>query len=269
MSTPLSLVATDKIILFGDSITELSSDQSLGFALAPALQHEYFRKLHVVTRGYGGYNSEHARHILEPILDFETAGPPGVKVRIRLLVIFFGTNDASKNDYQFVSLERYKENLREMVRLARSRNIPVILVGPGPVDEYAPVVLDSPDGPDECTTLRNREYSEAARGVAAETAVPFIDLWTALLRAQGWTDGEPIIGKRGENPPSSGKNLRDLLTDGIHFSGKAYRVWFDLLRKTIREEFPELRTENLPLVLPHIFDIDPMDVPGSLWRGRK
>ncbi|KAL1968069.1 hypothetical protein VTN77DRAFT_2199 [Rasamsonia byssochlamydoides] len=275
MATPLTRVATDKIILFGDSITELSSDQSLGFNLAPALQHEYFRKLQVITRGYGGYNTEHARHILEPILDFETAGN---LCKIRLLTIFFGTNDAAWNDHQFVPLDRYRENLRDMVCLAKGRGIPVILIGPGPVDEYAPMVQGSAseNGEYERTTLRNREYANAACEVAAETDVPFIDLWMALLRSEGWEEGAPIPGKKpskGEsefdgntNTNDKENDLRDLLTDGAHFSGKACRVWFDLLRQTIREAFPELRTENLPTVLPHIFDIDPKDLPGSLWQ---
>lgn len=134
LSIPLSCVAVDKLVLFGDSLTELSSDPSLGFALAPALQHDYFRKLQVITRGYGGYNSEHARHLIEPILDFESAG--GI-CRIRLMTIFFGTNDTSKQSYQRVSVERFKENLQFLIKIAAGREIPVILIGQAPIDEYS------------------------------------------------------------------------------------------------------------------------------------
>jgi lysophospholipase L1-like esterase len=255
-SIPLQRIATPKIILFGDSITELSSDQSHGFALAPALQHEYFRKLQVVTRGYGGYTTEHARHLLDPILEYEAGGG---SIEIRLLTIFFGTNDATRNDYQFVPLERYMTNLRDLVDVARRRDIPTILIGPGPVDEY------SANGTEESgrSTMRAKAYADACGQVAAEKNVPFIDLWTGLLRTQGWVPGQPVVGQRGE---ATDRHLRELLTDGVHFSGAAYRVWYDLLLRTMRDEFPSLRTENLPTVLPHIYDVDPTDLPGSLWQ---
>jgi lysophospholipase L1-like esterase len=256
-SIGLQRVATPKIILFGDSITELSSDQSHGFALTPALQHEYFRKLQVVARGYGGYSSEHARHLLHPILDYEA--PAGGLTEIKLLTIFFGTNDATQNDYQFVPLDRYRTNLRDLVDIAQRRNIPTILIGPGPIDEY------SANGVEESgrSTMRARAYADAGAQVAAEKNVPFVDLWTGLLREQGWAPGQPVIGKRGE---ATDRHLRELLTDGVHFSGKAYRVWYDLLLRTIRDEFPALRTENLPTVLPHIHDVNPKDLPRSLWQ---
>jgi lysophospholipase L1-like esterase len=253
---PLQRIAAPKIILFGDSITELSSDQSLSFALTPALQHEYFRKLQVVARGYGGYTTEHARHLLEPILDYEAGGG---STEIKLLTIFFGTNDMKLVDYQRVPLDRYMTNLRDMVDLAQKRNIPTILISPGPIDEYSANGMDD----DGLSMLRARAYAEAGREVAAEKNVPFIDLWQGLLCAQGWVPGQQIIGKMGE---ATDRNLRDLLTDGVHFSGKAYRIWYDLLLSTLREEFPDLRTENLPTVLPHIFDVDHKNLPESLWQ---
>jgi hypothetical protein len=75
MSTPseIAKVTVDKILLFGDSITEMSYNQEFGFSLAPALQHEYFRKIQVVARGYGGYTTEHGRYIVAPTLDAEEA----------------------------------------------------------------------------------------------------------------------------------------------------------------------------------------------------
>jgi lysophospholipase L1-like esterase len=250
-------IATPKIILFGDSITELSCDQSLGFAFAPALQHEYFRKAQVIVHGYGGYTTEHARHLLEPILNHEA--PSGGMTEIKLLSIFFGTNDATQNDYQFVPLRQYKSNLRAMVSIARQRNISTVLVSPGPIDEYSANGTEASGR----STTRARQYADACREVAMDNEVAFIDLWEGLLRAEGWNPGDPIIGKREE---ATDKHLRHLLTDGVHFSGKAYRVWFDLFLSLARERFPDLCTENLPTVLPHIYDIDSKDIPHSLWQ---
>lgn len=239
-SNPLT---SDKIILFGDSLTEQSWNQEFAFNLAPALQHEYCRKLQVLTHGYGGYNSEHARHILDPMLDAEMGGGS----RIRLLVIFFGTNDAVEagNSRQHVPLARYGENLRFLVKRALSRGIDVILVGPAIVGD---------DAADRSSEI-NQQYSEAAKKVAAEQKLAFVDLWTAFK--------EYAISSAS----SGGHHQPNLLTsDGVHFACQAYRIWYELLLRTIRQSYPALRTEKLPTVLPHIFDIDPGDLPQSLWR---
>ncbi|KAJ5812309.1 GDSL-like lipase/Acylhydrolase family domain-containing protein [Penicillium riverlandense] len=249
-------LTSDKIILFGDSLTEQSWNQEFLFNISPALQHEYFRKLQIVTHGYGGYNSEHARHILEPMLDAETAGGS----RIRLLVIFFGTNDAveAANTRQHIPMQRYAENVRFLTIKALDRGINVILVGPALVGKD---VLDR-------SNETNRTYSQAVKHVAQEHDVPFVDLWTAFhtytrssSNSDGRKSGKESVDANGTN------NLTDLLApDGVHFSGQGYHIYYKLLLRTIRESFPPLRPENLPTVLPHIFDIDETDLPESLWR---
>jgi lysophospholipase L1-like esterase len=255
--SPLAVrrVTYDKIILFGDSLTELSSDVlSLSFALTPALQHHYFRKLAVVARGYGGYNSEHLRHVLLPTLRAETAAGE----RVRLLVLEVGTNDASMNEMQCVPVESYVKNLRWMVEQARAAGVErVIVVGPGPVDEGR---LASPVNN---RTMRNLEYDEAARAVSEQCGAPFVDMWLALLLKTGWKTGQPVPGKQESG---GGDGLGSLLTDGVHLSGYGYRIWYQELVKTIREKFPELRSEALPTVLPHIYDVDRNNLPDTLWQ---
>lgn len=250
----VSKVLYDKILLFGDSLTELSSDVlSLSFALTPALQHHYFRKLSVVPRGYGGYSSEHLRHVLAPTIRAETAAGE----KIKLLVLEVGTNDAAEDEMQFVEVERYRENLQFMIETARSEGVEnVAVVGLGPVDE------DQLETPADKSTTRNLQYADAAKDVSKKCAVPFVDLWHAFLLSTGWQEGQPIPGQRG----SKGTQLQSLLTDGVHFSGKGYRIWYDALLKTIRDSFPSLRTEALPAILPHIFDVDRSILPDTLWQ---
>ncbi|CAL5873916.1 uncharacterized protein PFLUO_LOCUS8200 [Penicillium psychrofluorescens] len=249
-------LTSDKIILFGDSLTEQSWNQEFSFNISPALQHEYFRKLQVLTHGYGGYNSEHARHILELMLDAETGGGS----RIRLLVIFFGTNDAveAANTRQHISIQRYVENLQFLTTKALDRGIDVILVGPALIGKD---VLDR-------SNEMNRTYSQALKQVAQERDVPFVDLWTAFqtyTRSSSNSDDRP--GGNESVDTKRTNNLTDLLApDGVHFSGQGYHIYYNLLLRTIRESFPPLRTENLPTVLPHIFDIDEADLPESLWQ---
>ncbi|TFB01815.1 Isoamyl acetate-hydrolyzing esterase [Trichoderma ghanense] len=247
-------VTYDKILIFGDSLTEFSSDiHTLSFALTPALQHYYFRKLAVVARGYGGYSSMHLRHVLVPTLRAETAAGE----KIELLVIEVGTNDAADRDIQAVPVETYRENLEWMVQQAKKAGVErVIVVGPGPVDE------DMLEPPVYNRVMKNLEYSEAARQIAARCGVPFIDMWHTMLAHVGWKKGEPVPGLLGHG----GTVLKELLTDGVHLTGTGYRIWYDELLAVISKDFPELRTEALPTVLPHIFDVDGENLPETLWQ---
>ncbi|GLI73194.1 isoamyl acetate-hydrolyzing esterase [Penicillium ochrochloron] len=230
------LAPLDKIVLFGDSITELSSNQKHGFGLAPALQHEYFRRLQVITHGYGGYNTEHGRHLLDPILDVEMAGGH----EIRLLTIFFGANDAADVSctQRHVPVERYAENLKYIVLRAQSRNIPVIIVAPAIASGGEESLLRG-------LSLRSHTYSEAACSVAQALDVPIVDLWKAFSHHE---------------QPSK------LFTDGVHLNGLGYKAWYGLLLQTIRDRYPALRSENMPCVLPGIFDIDNNNLPETLWQ---
>lgn len=241
-------VTVDKILLLGDSITEMSSNQEFGFNIVPGLQHEYFRKLQVVARGYGGYTTEHWRYIIGPTLKAEKAGGSA----IRLITIFLGTNDASIDS---VTIDRFIENLKFIASVVIGQKIPLIIIGPTLINGFTGVTDKS--------TTRSLEYSNAVSNTARELGVPFVDLWHAFLKATGWVEGKPLPGEEGDKNEQA---LHDLLSDGVHFGGKGYRIWFDVLLRTIRDEFPELRTENLPTTLPHICQIDNSNLPASLWQ---
>ncbi|OPB46149.1 GDSL lipase [Trichoderma guizhouense] len=247
-------VTHDKILIFGDSLTELSSDiHSLSFALTPALQHYYFRKLSVVARGYGGYSSIHLKHVLLPTLRAETAAGETIK----LLVVEIGTNDACERDIQTVPVETYRENLEWIVEQARKSGVErVLIVGPGPVDE------DMLEPPIYNRVMHNLKYSEAAKDVAARCGVPFIDMWHTMMERVGWKKGQPVPGQSG----AGGTVLKELLTDGVHLTGEGYRIWYDELLAVIKRDFPELRSEALPTILPHIFDVDRENLPDTLWQ---
>ncbi|KIW23603.1 uncharacterized protein PV07_11790 [Cladophialophora immunda] len=277
-------IVVKKIVLFGDSQTEQSSNQAGGFNLAPALQHEYWSKLQVVTHGYGGYNTEHGRHIIDAILQAETPIVTHTtetrNAVIKLLVMFFGTNDAADPSHnthsQSVPIDRYKENLSYMVAAAKRHGVEaVVLVGPAPVNELAP------EAPLDRYTERARLYSDAAAQVARQFGkqrnVAFVDLWQAFMDAAGWSEGQPIPGQRerveGNQLDSSSQGLATpgtlaglLATDGVHLTATGYRIWYGLLLQTVREQWPALRSENLKTIFPHIFDIDPKDLPSSLWQ---
>lgn len=96
----------DKIILFGDSITQLAYNQEFGFCFGPAMQDGkriyfnihcagktfilpipavYNRKLDVIQRGFGGYTSSHAAIMIDRLIEQESAGASKIKLLVHEL----------------------------------------------------------------------------------------------------------------------------------------------------------------------------------------
>lgn len=230
-----------KFLLFGDSITEYSSNPYTGwrflnqkeppaFTLGSALVQTYSRKLQVITRGFAGYNSEEGRALLPKILEIEDT--PNSKVEV--ITIFFGTNDAVQDDYpQHVPLERFEDNIRFLGKQALDRNIRVILVGPALHDaERAKASAQLIGKYDEIgfrSSERNREYADVVKKVAEDLNVGFIDLHEEFSR----------LG-----------NTNELLSDGIHFRGEGYEVFYDGIMKQIETKYPEILPKNLKIISP-------------------
>ncbi|KAF3990862.1 hypothetical protein FT663_01905 [Candidozyma haemuli var. vulneris] len=246
----------DKFLLFGDSITEYSHTQQ-GFSLAAKLQDDYTRKLDIVKRGFSGYNTRWALPIFKEVLETESSGPGDIK----LLYIFLGTNDAATT-FQGVPIDEYKSNLEAMVQLAEKKDIKIIIVGPGLHDQ--PLAFDSfekkgrPLSQAFSSSKATREYADAAREVALAHKLPFLDLWYLFQKSGGWSSEELLSGK---------PDLSEFLHDGIHYTAKAYEVFYDALIKLIRKEYSELSPENLPRHLPDYKDIDPDNYEESIFRG--
>lgn len=92
----------DKIILFGDSITQLAYNQEFGFCFGPAMQDGkvilaylnlegrkqshpfavYNRRLDVVQRGFGGYTSNHGAIIVDRLIEQESTGASKIKLLV-------------------------------------------------------------------------------------------------------------------------------------------------------------------------------------------
>lgn len=82
-----------KFVLFGDSITQRSfsleegrySDGSDVFVLGSALSNLFTRRLDVVHRGFSGFCSEHARYIVDDLIE----ALPGIKLAVSRSSFFF------------------------------------------------------------------------------------------------------------------------------------------------------------------------------------
>ncbi|CAK9437644.1 uncharacterized protein LODBEIA_P20220 [Lodderomyces beijingensis] len=240
-----------KFVLFGDSITQFSNQIGDDFALQPALQNMLIRKFDVLNRGYSGYNSEHARLILPKILQEE--GKESRENGITLMTIFFGTNDAfTHNELQPVAIDRYRENIGYLVTLAQKNGITPVVIGPGLHDSELvkqSAMVNSGDLAEPWTTnKRNHEYSEAAKSVAKQHGVAFIDLWNRFREEGGWSEQQLLSG-------ASVSGMDAFLNDGVHYTSRAYRILFDEIVKAIEHE-----TASVPTRLADWKEIDPKNI---------
>ncbi|KAI7315677.1 hypothetical protein KC315_g10997, partial [Hortaea werneckii] len=263
--------ATSSIYLFGDSLTQYGYDQSQGFAWVAALSHHYSRKLNVINAGLSGYSTDKALSILPEILPLSSfsssSSPPSSQnpgsgpSQIKLLVLFFGANDArlpsTGEPEQHVPLESFKANLRAMATLPQLRThhpgTKILLVTPPPVDERLCAQDDAGKGifhprrTAETTAL----YAQAVRDVGAEVDggegdVAVLDLWGCFMRLAGWVPGEPLVGSKDveQADPEKG-GLARLLKDGVHLTGEGNRVLFTELVGLLNRTWPELDAEGL------------------------
>ncbi|KAB8079064.1 SGNH hydrolase-type esterase domain-containing protein [Aspergillus leporis] len=236
----------DQFILFGDSITQMSNDPHLGFALQGALQDAYIRRFDVINRGFGGYTSGHAINV------FAKFFPTPEKATVRFMTIFFGANDAClPGNPQHVPVNVYKENLIRIIQhpatVAQSPHI--LIVTPPPINEYQLQEFDESKGNAHPTRTakHTKQYAEAVREVGSSLGVPVVDVWSAFMAAVGWKEGEPLPGSR--DLPNSDQFQR-LFTDGLHLTADGYRIVYDELMAAIRANWLNEQPEQLPMVFP-------------------
>lgn len=236
----------DQFILFGDSITQMSSDPDLGFGLHGALQNAYSRRLDVINRGFNGYSSAHAIKVLPKFF------PTPERATVRFMTIFFGANDAClPGSPQHVPLNEYKVNLKRIIQHPAivAQNPRILLLTPPPVDQYGLQGFDESKGEPHPsrTAIHTKQYAEAVREVGASLGVPVVDIWSAFISTTGWKEGEPLPGSR--DSPKLDKFQR-LFTDGLHLTADGYRIVYDAVIAAIRANWPEHEAEQLELVFP-------------------
>ncbi|KAL2243742.1 GDSL esterase/lipase At5g62930 isoform X3 [Sesamum indicum] len=224
-----------QIVLFGDSITQ-QSFRSGGWGAA--LADIYSRKVDVVLRGYGGYNTRWALLMLNQIFPLGSAKPPVA------VTIFFGANDAARLEgtgkRQHVPVEEYKDNLRKIVQHIKSGspNTLVILITPPPIDvegrrEYARSLYgdkasETPDRTNEATGV----YAKQCVTLANELGLPSVDVWSKMQETEGWQ--------------------KKFLSDGLHLTPEGNAVVFSEVVKI----FDEAGFSDLPYDFPPNSEID-------------
>ena len=248
----------DQFILFGDSITQKSFSQESGFGFGAALSNAYVRKLDVVNRGLGGYNTRQALHVLDSIV------PRPDQAKVRFMTIFFGANDARLPNtpgapQQHIPLDEFKSNLKAILThpaIKAHPDIRLILITPPPIDERKCLANFQARYPELDPMLRrtakcNAEYAQAARDVGQELQVTVLDLFEAMISRAYLevTDSHPNL-LPGELDAPQNKTLQDFVYDGLHFNPSAYKVLYTELMYLIKKEWPDQVPERLPFALP-------------------
>ncbi|RYC56774.1 hypothetical protein CHU98_g9430 [Xylaria longipes] len=235
----------NQIVLFGDSLFQLCSHVQDGFSFQGALQHLCVRGLDVINRGFSGYNTKNALELLPQIF----LPPSPTTPRIEYLLVLLGANDAClpvPTSTQGVPIEQYKENLIKNTDSTivvthehiKAHNPKILLVTPPPLDEIQSYATDLEKGHKETVRMAavSAQYSATVRQVAAELpGVVLIDLQKALMeKAISMTPDYDPSGPPLGYPEGERGALEQLLPDGLHMSGEAYRVFFDIVEPHVK-----------------------------------
>jgi lysophospholipase L1-like esterase len=226
-----------QIILFGDSITQQSE-----LTFAAALREKYVRRADILNRGFSGYTSKLALDVLPNFF------PVSLQADVPLMTVFFGANDAClPGSAQHVPIDEYIAGVKNIVQheLVRRQRTKVILIIPGPVDEYQLIN-------NERTAANTKLYADACRQIGNDLKLPLVDLWSILMDKAGWDGSSTLIGSK-----ECGKSeiFSDLLSDGLHFTAEAYSIMFQELMKVMYEKLPEQTPEQMPMVFPAWSDL--------------
>lgn len=230
-----------RLVLFGDSITELSFASG---GWGAALTDRFARQADVVLRGLSGYNTRWALKVLPRAME----GAAGAGADPAAVTVFFGANDASLPDqvqaHQHVPLKEYQSNLRAICAYFKERwpSTAVILITPPPI--YEPARIRDMYGDDDPSRQPERSneaagaYAQACIDVATELNHPVIDIWTKMQEFPDWQTSA--------------------LSDGLHFTPVGNKILFEEVVKTLETSIG-FSQERLPSDLPLFHEIDPKD----------
>jgi isoamyl acetate esterase len=184
-ATPPSPPGRPKILLLGDSLTQLASD-----GWGSTLAHVYQRRADVINRGMAGYNTVW-------YLQYAAKSDVWAQSNVKLVTIFFGANDASDaklNPRHHVPVETFAQHLQTLIDLCAQHypNAKVMMLAAPPVVHSQRLSYQSTRYGDKATgvlerTLEGAEpYAKAAQAVADANAIWCVPLWSLMQQSPHW-----------------------------------------------------------------------------------
>jgi lysophospholipase L1-like esterase len=195
-----------KFFVFGDSITYGAWDKVGGWVqrLRAFIEEKYPEEHLIYNLGISGDTSD----LLLERLEFETK--KRIEGKITIFIFQLGLNDSAflstKKDF-WVSQEKFRCNLREIIKISKKISKKIFFLGITPVDEAKtqPVVWD------KRVTYKNeniKKYDEIIKEVCNTERVAFIEIFDKFYK----------IG------------YKRLLQDGLHPNSEGHEKIFEIVK---------------------------------------
>jgi len=253
-----------KIVLLGDSITQLSFSASLSGWGAHIADH-YQRRADVYNRGFSGYNTSwFLQHVETDEGHRHVFGVAGEHIRdecgvltqtdVKLVTIFFGANDASDpslNSRHYVSLPQFRSNLRKIVWLCYKnygKRVHILLISPPPVHHSSRLRYQiekfgkAATGKLERNMKLSETYADAVSSVANDMNIQFLNLWNVMQNSIDESNGQSDKEEKKEQEQKNGdqESWGVFLIDGLHFSREGNLLVGKLVVEKIETSFPDI-----------------------------
>ncbi|RWS20821.1 isoamyl acetate-hydrolyzing esterase-like protein [Leptotrombidium deliense] len=204
-----------KIVLFGDSLTELhvfcSNHLMSAVVVGPQCLPIIFKD--VICRGFSGYNTTHLKIILPQILQ------ELVIDEVSVFVLFLGANDCNHDIEQFVDLPKFNENYREILNTLKNNGFDskkLLLITP-PVynhDKYSEYCLQTGRAVPQRNIEYVKTYVNEVENIAHSENLKLVNIFEKMYAQQNWSD---------------------LLRDGLHLSSSGAQLLFESILPDISD----------------------------------
>ena len=222
----------DKIVLIGDSITQMASQVSLN-GWAANLLYTYQRKLDVINRGAGGYTT---KWWMPYISETMTNAAQESNSKVVLTVVLLGSNDCNAEGKQAVPPSQFKENMIKIVEIILEVSERILVMTPPPIDS-SKRVWKSRD-----PTLYRSVILDLKADSKSNPRLEVLDLWPVFL-------GPNLDANKTEV-------FEKFFGDGLHPNAAGNDFIYKALLSRIWDKFPEIREDRIEMVPPPYDTLD-------------
>ena len=257
-----------KIILLGDSITQMSTSAALS-GWGSYIADIYQRRCDVYNRGMSGYNTKWFLKYLETNEGYhDVFGMMKTRTgeeqvdddnNVKLVTIFFGANDASSstlNPRHHVPIPEFKSNLKIMIQKCYENYDPkvnIILITPPPVCHESRLEYQIQRYKDKATGVLERtlelsgDYAKAVVDVGGDMNVNVLNIWELM---QNSDDNDEKKNENDDDATTTTTTKKHpwskYLSDGLHLSREGNLFVGEHLIALINKAFPDIAVTPCP-----------------------